>query len=89
MADHAQGTFTVDAGHGWLRGHGTGDRHPRGQTWQFCPATHGKDGRERTADDRNRSARSGTDDLKGIAGTFVIHIEDGKHTYELDYVLPE
>lgn len=32
---------------------------------------------------------SGTGDLKGIAGTFVIHIEGGKHTYELDYTLPE
>ncbi len=32
---------------------------------------------------------SGTGELKGIAGMFVIHIENGKHAYELDYTLPE
>ena len=32
---------------------------------------------------------SGTDELKGIAGTFTIHIENGKHSYELEYTLPE
>ena len=32
---------------------------------------------------------SGTGDLKGIAGTFTIKIADGKHSYELDYSLPE
>lgn len=31
---------------------------------------------------------SGTGDLKGIAGTFTIRIEDGKHFYDLDYTLP-
>ena len=30
---------------------------------------------------------SGTDDLKGIAGTFTIKIENGQHYYELDYTL--
>ena len=30
---------------------------------------------------------SGTDDLKGIAGTFTIKIENGQHDYELDYTL--
>jgi hypothetical protein len=30
---------------------------------------------------------SGTDELKGIAGTFTIKIENGKHDYELDYTL--
>uniref|UniRef100_E6PXG8 DUF3224 domain-containing protein n=1 Tax=mine drainage metagenome TaxID=410659 RepID=E6PXG8_9ZZZZ len=32
---------------------------------------------------------SGTDELKGIAGKFLIKIENGKHLYELDYTLPE
>jgi len=32
---------------------------------------------------------SGTGELKGIAGTFIIKIEGGKHFYELDYTLPE
>lgn len=31
---------------------------------------------------------SGTGELKGLAGTFVIHIADGKHSYDLDYTLP-
>ena len=30
---------------------------------------------------------SGTDELKGIAGTFTIKIENGQHDYELDYTL--
>lgn len=32
---------------------------------------------------------SGTGELKGISGTFTIKIEEGKHSYELDYTLPE
>ena len=32
---------------------------------------------------------SGTGELKGIAGTFKIIIADGKHSYDLDYTLPE
>jgi hypothetical protein len=32
---------------------------------------------------------SGTDELKGIAGTFTIHIEKSQHSYDLDYTLPE
>ncbi len=32
---------------------------------------------------------SGTGDLKGIAGTFTIKIENGQHFYTLDYTLPE
>jgi len=32
---------------------------------------------------------SGTGDLKGIAGIFTIHIDGGKHSYDLDYTLPE
>ncbi len=32
---------------------------------------------------------SGTDALQGIAGKFLIHIENGKHSWELDYTLPE
>ena len=32
---------------------------------------------------------SGTGDLKGIAGTFTIVIADGKHSYDMDYSLPE
>jgi hypothetical protein len=32
---------------------------------------------------------SGTRELKGIAGTFTIHIENGQHSYDFDYTLPE
>jgi hypothetical protein len=32
---------------------------------------------------------SGTGELKGIQGTFVIRIEDGQHYYDFDYTLPE
>ena len=32
---------------------------------------------------------SGTGELKGLAGVFTIHIEKGKHSYELDYTLPD
>jgi hypothetical protein len=32
---------------------------------------------------------SGTQELKGIAGTFTIHIENGQHSYDLEYTLPE
>lgn len=32
---------------------------------------------------------SGTGELKGIAGTFTIRIENGQHFYDLDYTLPE
>ncbi len=32
---------------------------------------------------------SGTDGLKGIAGTFRIIIEAGKHSYAFDYTLPD
>ena len=31
---------------------------------------------------------SGTGDLKGIAGTFIIKIEGDAHSYDLDYTLP-
>jgi hypothetical protein len=31
---------------------------------------------------------SGTDELKGIAGTFAIRIDGGKHFYDLEYTLP-
>jgi hypothetical protein len=31
---------------------------------------------------------SGTGELIGLAGTFMINIEDGKHSYEFDYTLP-
>jgi hypothetical protein len=31
---------------------------------------------------------SGTGELKGIAGTFTIHIENGQHSYDFDYTLP-
>jgi hypothetical protein len=31
---------------------------------------------------------SGTGELKGLAGTFIIRIEDGKHFYDFDYTLP-
>ena len=30
---------------------------------------------------------SGTDELKGIAGTFTIKIENGQHFYDLDYTV--
>lgn len=32
---------------------------------------------------------SGTVELKGIAGTFTIHNDGGKHSYDFDYTLPE
>jgi len=32
---------------------------------------------------------SGTGELKGIAGTFTIRIENGQHLYDFDYTLPE
>jgi hypothetical protein len=32
---------------------------------------------------------SGTGELKGISGTFTIHIANGQHSYELDYTLPQ
>ena len=32
---------------------------------------------------------SGTGQLAGLAGTMSIVIADGKHSYELDYTLPE
>jgi hypothetical protein len=32
---------------------------------------------------------SGTDELAGLAGAMKIIIEAGKHSYELDYTLPE
>jgi len=32
---------------------------------------------------------SGTEELKGIEGTFTIHIENGQHSYDLEYTLPE
>lgn len=32
---------------------------------------------------------SGTGELKGIVGTFTIHIDKGQHSYDLDYTLPE
>jgi len=31
---------------------------------------------------------SGTGELVGLAGTMTITIEDGKHSYALDYTLP-
>ena len=31
---------------------------------------------------------SGTAELKGIAGTFNIQIENGRHSYDLEYTLP-
>jgi hypothetical protein len=31
---------------------------------------------------------SGTGELKGIAGTFTIKIENGQHDYDFDYTLP-
>ncbi len=35
------------------------------------------------------SPGSGTDELKGIEGTFTIRIEDGKHFYDFEYTMPE
>lgn len=32
---------------------------------------------------------SGTGELKGISGTFEIQIANGRHSYHLDYTLPE
>ena len=32
---------------------------------------------------------SGTGELKGIAGTFSIHVENGQHSYDLEYTLPD
>ena len=32
---------------------------------------------------------SGTGELKGIEGTFTILIENGQHSYDLEYTLPE
>jgi hypothetical protein len=32
---------------------------------------------------------SGTGELKGIAGTFTIHIDKGQHSYDFEYTLPE
>jgi hypothetical protein len=32
---------------------------------------------------------SGTGELKGIAGTFTIHIEKGQHSYDFEYTLSE
>ncbi len=32
---------------------------------------------------------SGTQALKGIAGTFVIHINNGQHSYDFDFTLPK
>ena len=32
---------------------------------------------------------SGTGELKGIAGTFLIQIENGEHSYDFEYTLPE
>jgi len=32
---------------------------------------------------------SGTGELKGISGTFTITVTDGKHSYDLEYSLPE
>lgn len=34
------------------------------------------------------SPGSGTDALKGIAGTFTIHNDKGQHSYDFDYTLP-
>jgi hypothetical protein len=31
---------------------------------------------------------SGTGELKGIEGTFTIHIDKGQHSYDFDYTLP-
>ena len=31
---------------------------------------------------------SGTEALKGITGTFIIHINNGQHSYDFDYALP-
>ena len=48
-----------------------------------------------TMDDSGRTMNvvvvpgSGTGELKGIAGTFTIIFADGKHSYDLEYTLPE
>lgn len=34
-------------------------------------------------------AESGTGELAGISGKFIIKVVDGKHLFELDYALPE
>jgi Protein of unknown function (DUF3224) len=31
---------------------------------------------------------SGTQALRGLAGTFIIHINGGQHSYDFDYTLP-
>jgi len=33
-------------------------------------------------------ARSGTGELKGNTGTLVINIADGRHSYDLEYSIP-
>jgi hypothetical protein len=37
----------------------------------------------------NVTPGSGTGELKGIAGRFVIQIEGGKHSYDFEYTLAE
>jgi len=32
---------------------------------------------------------SGTGELRGIEGTFIIRIENGEHFYDFDYTTPE
>jgi hypothetical protein len=32
---------------------------------------------------------SGTQELAGLAGVLTIHNVEGKHSYDLDYTLPE
>jgi hypothetical protein len=32
---------------------------------------------------------SGTGELKGIAGVFTIHVDNGQHSYDFEYTLPE
>ena len=32
---------------------------------------------------------SGTGELKGISGTFIIHIDKGQHSYDFEYSLPD
>ena len=32
---------------------------------------------------------SGTEELQGLSGKMTIKIENGKHSYEFDYTLPE
>jgi hypothetical protein len=31
---------------------------------------------------------SGTGELTGISGTFTINIDDGRHSYDLEYSIP-